>query len=89
MMADQSEPPEDLRWLLEPPAPGEAHVHIAVGEGTRLTPALREALEELVRRLHEAETESESDSEVSAYCRLISCPSLGRLHGTCRICRLG
>src|SRR5262249_45450741 len=67
MMAGQSQPPEDLRWLLEPPAPGEVHVHVAVGEGTRLSPGLREALEQLLSRLHEAE--SETESEVSAYCR--------------------
>lgn len=85
-MAGQSKPPDDLRWLLEPPAPGEVHVHVAVGEGTRLGPELRAALEQLLERLHEAE----SESEVSAYCRLLmTCGSLGKLHGTCKICRLG
>src|SRR5438046_10703823 len=52
MMASQSEPPEDLRWLLEPPAPGEVHLHVAVGEGAQLTPELQEALEQLLSRLH-------------------------------------
>ena len=87
MMASQSEPPEDLRWLLEPPAPGEVHLHVAVGEGAQLTPELQEALEQLLSRLHETEF------EVSSYCRLITCDSLATQpcwwRGTCKICRLG
>lgn len=87
MMASQPEPPEDLRWLLEPPAPGEVHVHVAVGEGAQLTPEVREAIEQLLTRLHEAE------SDVSGFCRLITCDALSKLGclprgGTCRICRL-
>ncbi len=87
MMASQAEPPEDLRWLLEPPAPGEVHLHVAVGEGAQLSPELQEALEQLLSRLHETEF------EVSAFCRLITCGALSThpcwWRGTCKICRLG
>jgi hypothetical protein len=47
-MTSESENGGDLRWLLSPPAPGETRIHLAVGEGTELTPALREAIERLI-----------------------------------------
>ena len=86
-MASQPEPPDDLRWLLQPPQPGQIHLHVAVGEGTQLSPELQEALEQLLRTLQETE------ADVSAYCRLITCTSLSTQpcwwRGTCNICRLG
>jgi hypothetical protein len=49
-----SEPAErpDAQWLLSPPGPGEVQIHLAVGEGTQLTPEIRQALERLVSALH-------------------------------------
>jgi hypothetical protein len=52
-MADQ--PSGDLRWLLEPPAPGKVHLHIAVGEGVELSPEVQRAIEGLARALVEPE----------------------------------
>jgi hypothetical protein len=39
---------EGLRWLLAPPAAGEVHLHIAIGEGTELTPEVQAALDQLM-----------------------------------------
>jgi hypothetical protein len=55
-MADQSAGSGEPRWLLEP-RPGEAQIHIAVGDEAELTPELREALEALARALPGAEVE--------------------------------
>jgi hypothetical protein len=52
---------EKLRWLLEPPKAGNAHVYVAVGENTKLTPAVEDALEKLMAALHE------SDDDVSGF----------------------
>lgn len=54
-MTSEREPTEEMRWLLEPPAPGTINLYIAVGEGTELTPEVREAVENLMRALQEAE----------------------------------
>jgi hypothetical protein len=42
----------DLQWLLSPPAPGEVQIHVAIGEGTELTPEIQQALERLVGAIH-------------------------------------
>jgi hypothetical protein len=44
---------EGLSWLLEPPAPGEVHLHIAIGEGTELTPEVQAALSQLVGAVYQ------------------------------------
>jgi hypothetical protein len=46
---------EGTRWLLQPPSAGELHVHVAVGEGTELTPRLKAALDQLVAALYQEE----------------------------------
>jgi hypothetical protein len=46
---------DELRWLLEPPEPGQVHLHFDVAEGTELTPEATAALEALVRALAEPE----------------------------------
>jgi hypothetical protein len=53
----------DLRWLLEPPAPGELRFAMDFGEGAELTPEMREAFEGLLRAF---------DAEVEGYTP--SCP---------------
>ena len=40
-----------LGWLLEPARPGEAKVHIDIGESVPLTPEVQEALERLAQAL--------------------------------------
>jgi hypothetical protein len=64
-MADQSAGSSEPRWLLEP---GEARIHVAVGEGAVLTPELREALEALAGALHR--------EEVEGYAKPRPCPAL-------------
>ena len=44
---------QEYRWLLEPPGVGEVHIHVAVGEGAQLTPAIRDALESLASAIEE------------------------------------
>lgn len=56
-MTTQPECPEEARWLLEPPVPGEVKLSLAVGEGAEVTPELREAFEALLRALHEEEVQ--------------------------------
>jgi hypothetical protein len=73
-MADQSAGSGEPRWLVEP-RPGEAHVHIAVGEGAELTPELREALEGLASALHREEVEGYAKPQPCP--RLHICDSLG------------
>ena len=68
MMAEQPPNRDEPRWLLTPPAPGEAHVHIAVDEAAVLTPELREAIEGVMRALQSA--------EVEAYAKPQPCPAL-------------
>jgi hypothetical protein len=46
---------DELRWLLEPPEPGQVHLYFDVAEGTELTPEATAALEALVRALAEPE----------------------------------
>jgi hypothetical protein len=45
---------EEPRWLVEP-GPGEVNIQVAVDEAAELTPALREALDGLVKALQEEE----------------------------------
>lgn len=51
-MTNTPEGDANSRWLLEPPAPGEVQLHIAVGEDAQLTPQLRAALDQLVTALY-------------------------------------
>jgi hypothetical protein len=46
---------EGSRWLLEPPVAGEVQLHIAIGEGTELSPQLQAALDRLVAALYQDE----------------------------------
>jgi hypothetical protein len=46
-------------WLSNPPAPGEARIAIAIGENAKLSPKVREALEEFARSLSEHAAPSE------------------------------
>ena len=50
-MAEQ----ESLRWLLEPPGAGKAHVYVAIGEGAVLKPAVQEAIDKLLAVLQETD----------------------------------
>jgi hypothetical protein len=89
-MADQPTSPEESHWLVEP-SPGEAHIHVAVGEGAEITSELRSALESLVGALQQ--------EEVVGYARKCeerqNCSPLGTCHpqlaspcatfSTCRI----
>jgi hypothetical protein len=54
-MAPEREPIEALRWLLEPPGPRDIHLHVNLGQETELTPAVRQALDELLRTLEGAD----------------------------------
>jgi hypothetical protein len=56
-LTNQPESQDDLRWLLEPPAPGSIKLYIAVGEGTELTPEGREAIDNLMRMLQADDTQ--------------------------------
>ena len=69
-MTSESAGSEGLRWLLQPPAAGEIQIHVAVGDGTELTPRVRAALETLVSTLLQA--------EVQGYAAICSprCPML-------------
>jgi hypothetical protein len=44
---------EGSSWLLEPPAAGEVHLHISIGEGTELTPEIQAALDQLMAAVHQ------------------------------------
>jgi hypothetical protein len=55
-MADQSTGPQDPRWLVEP-GPGEAQIHLALGDGAVVTPALRAAVEALAGALQRDEVQ--------------------------------
>ena len=65
---------DELRWLLEPPEPGQVHRHFDVAEGTELTPEATAALEALVRALAEPEVAGYATAE-SCYQCSISCGS--------------
>jgi hypothetical protein len=58
-------PPQEPRWIVGPPAPGEVNIQIAVDRQAQLTPELQEALEQLVQALQQ--------DEVEGYAR--PCPS--------------
>jgi hypothetical protein len=73
---------QDLRWLLEPPAPGAVQIHIAVGEGTELTPEAREAIDNLLRMFQASETEGYAAGPrltMASSCD-INCLILSRCH---------
>ena len=53
-MAEHSAGSGEPRWLLEP-RPGEAQIHVAVGEGAEITPELRAAIDALARALPQEE----------------------------------
>jgi hypothetical protein len=46
---------EQLRWLLEPPGEGRAHVYVALGEGTKLSPTVKEALDRFLAAFQETD----------------------------------
>jgi len=54
-MASQSERPEELRWLLEPPAKSDVRLVVELGEGARLSPGAEQALERLMKELYQTE----------------------------------
>jgi hypothetical protein len=81
-MANEQDPQQDLRWLLEPPAPGAIQLHIAVGEGTELTPEAREAIDNLVRMIQRDDTRGFAAGPrltMAADCD-INCLPLSRCH---------
>jgi hypothetical protein len=61
-MSGESARSGNLRWLLQPPAAGEIHLHVAVGEGAELTPQLRAALEDLISTLQQADVQGFASS---------------------------
>jgi hypothetical protein len=56
-MASQSQPPEDVQWLIEPAATGDLKFHIAIGEGVEVTPEIRQAIERLMTALQGTDTQ--------------------------------
>jgi hypothetical protein len=73
---------DDLRWLLEPPAPGGMHLHIDISPDATVTPDLRAALDQLTRALvayEEVEGFSKTCMPFSGCpvrgCNLGACPS--------------
>jgi len=75
-MAEQPERPEEAGWLLEPPGHGEIHLHVAVGDGARLTPELRDALDRVLGLLQTEEVRGyniDLGSCTTVSCRLDSC----------------
>jgi hypothetical protein len=84
-MADEKRS-DDLRWLLEPPAPGKVHFHIAQGEGVELTPKAKEAIETLIRELSAAESRSEVEGYLlAAGCITVSCGGAYSRSPTCAV----
>jgi hypothetical protein len=56
-MTEESETREGSRWLLEPPSPGEAQLHLALGEAVPVTAEINAAIEALLQALQVAEVE--------------------------------
>jgi hypothetical protein len=56
-MAAESGMPEESRWLLSPPGPGEVKLQIETGEGIGASLEVRAALEQLMKALAGAEVE--------------------------------
>lgn len=77
---------EDPRWLLEPLAPGEARIHIAVHQDAELSPSLRSAIDGLVRALHDDEVEGYATPGGGGFQAKPKCPDLDRCDsdGPCR-----
>jgi hypothetical protein len=50
-------PPQEPRWIIGPPGPGEVNIQIAVDRRAKLTPELHQALEKLVASLQQHEVE--------------------------------
>jgi hypothetical protein len=77
-MSDDARPPDESGWVVPP---GGVEIQVAVGPEAELTPAVRDALDGLVRAL-ESEVES-VDAEVEAFSR--SCPTkcASPGYGTC------
>jgi len=89
-MTSESGSPEERRWLLQPPAPGQINVSIEAAEGAALTPAAREAINTLMHELIRgdvqgfAATATCSDlcpGDASCQSLLIDCSPEGR----CRV----
>ncbi|MEY2567761.1 MAG: hypothetical protein QOE35_2290 [Actinomycetota bacterium] len=74
-MSDDAQPPDDGGWVVQPAG---VEIQIAVGHEAELTPAIREAIDDLVRAL-----EADQDVEVEAFSR--ACPSkcASPGYGTC------
>jgi hypothetical protein len=75
-MTNRPERAEEARWLLEPPGPGEVHVHVAVGDDARLTPELREALDRVLSLLQTQDVSGfniDLGSCTTVSCRLDTC----------------
>ena len=68
-MAEDIARQEQHRWLLEPPATGDVHVHIEAAEGTELTPEALAAVAALTRAL--------AAPEVAGYaCSITGCTTV-------------
>jgi hypothetical protein len=46
---------DERQWLLEPPAAGEVHLHVELGEGAELDEPQRNAVETLITSLYGSE----------------------------------
>ena len=54
-MAEEQDREATLRWLREPPGAGEVRVFIERGEGAEISDEARQALEQLMDELNDAE----------------------------------
>jgi hypothetical protein len=77
---------EDPKWLLEPPAPGQSRIHIAVHQDANLSPSLRDAIDRLVRALHDDEVEGYATPGGGVVQATPKCPDLDNCtsDGPCR-----
>lgn len=79
MTDENSEPDSD--WLLEPPAPGQAHVEVGLGSEVELSPGARAALERLMQSI-----EGNEEAEVAGFaCVIGPCPDyrICQSYGSC------
>lgn len=76
-MTDGHDPTGSGSWLLEPPAPGQIHVHIEVGSDVDLSPEARAAIEKIMEQIQ--------DDEVTGFAQ--KCGSLNACTGY--YCQLG
>jgi len=69
-MTDESTSGEGIRWLLEPPAPGEVRLYIAADAQAQLTPQVREALDRLVEALEAEDVQGFAARGCGSLCDL-------------------